>query len=210
MRHGIFFNIFYFSQISPVANLSCVHLYNNFGRTNKFDIAVEINNCVIKFFKKLIYVLKNLIKMSSDQFCSEELWNLNLTWFSDSPDFTPCFHKTVLVYLPCAFLWLLSPIEFRSNFVSKNRFIPWSWLTISKVVSTGLLGVLSLLELVRFSLLSKDQLNEVEIVGADFASSSVKLATFCFSILLVLLAKRAGKYLQIFSVWVADAKSIPS
>ena len=135
--------------------------------------------------------------MSSDQFCSEELWNVNLTWFSDSPDFTPCFHKTVLVYLPCAFLWLLSPIEFRSNFVSNNRFIPWSWLTICKIISTGLLAVLSLLELVRFSLLSNDQLNEVEIVGADFASSSVKLATFCFSILLVLLAKRAGKYLHI-------------
>ena len=130
-----------------------------------------------------------------NQFCSGELWNLNLTWFSDSPDFTPCFHKTVLVYLPCAFLLILSPIEIRSNFVSKNRFIPWSWLSICKIVSTGLLCLLSVFELVRFSLLSKDlELNEVEIVGADFASSSVKLATFLFSILLVFLAKRAGKY----------------
>ncbi len=59
-------------------------------------------------------------------------------------------------------------------------------------LTTGLLAILSILELVRFSLLKKDELLQAEIVGADFASSSVKLATYLLAIILVLSSKRAG------------------
>ncbi len=59
-------------------------------------------------------------------------------------------------------------------------------------MTTGLLAILSILELVRFSLLKKDELIEAEIVGADFASSSVKLATYLLAIILVLSSKRSG------------------
>ena len=29
-------------------------------------------------------------------FCVSPLWDLNVTWYTEDPDFTPCFHKTVL------------------------------------------------------------------------------------------------------------------
>jgi hypothetical protein len=36
--------------------------------------------------------------------CRSELWDLSLTWNTESPDFTPCFHATVLVYIPALVL----------------------------------------------------------------------------------------------------------
>ena len=29
-------------------------------------------------------------------YCVSDLWNTNLTWNTDDPDFTACFHKTIL------------------------------------------------------------------------------------------------------------------
>ena len=46
--------------------------------------------------------------MTNNTFCGgDPLWDINLTWYNDSPDFTTCFHQTVLVYIPSAYLLLL-------------------------------------------------------------------------------------------------------
>uniref|UniRef100_A0A669E2C3 Multidrug resistance-associated protein 1 n=1 Tax=Oreochromis niloticus TaxID=8128 RepID=A0A669E2C3_ORENI len=37
----------------------------------------------------------------------EEDWNR--TWYTDNPDFTQCFQNTVLVWLPCFYLWICAP-----------------------------------------------------------------------------------------------------
>uniref|UniRef100_A0A8U7P8D9 Multidrug resistance-associated protein 1 n=1 Tax=Corvus moneduloides TaxID=1196302 RepID=A0A8U7P8D9_CORMO len=41
-------------------------------------------------------------------------WDLhsdwNLTWHTEDPDFTPCFQNTVLVWIPCIYLWLCFPV----------------------------------------------------------------------------------------------------
>ncbi|NWX34145.1 MRP1 protein, partial [Notiomystis cincta] len=34
----------------------------------------------------------------------------NLTWHTEDPDFTPCFQNTVLVWIPCIYLWLCFPV----------------------------------------------------------------------------------------------------
>lgn len=62
--------------------------------------------------------------------------NVNLTWNTTSPDFTPCFEKTVLVWVPCIFLWVFSPMEVYYILNSKQKDIPWTWLNISKLVSS--------------------------------------------------------------------------
>lgn len=59
----------------------------------------------------------------------------NLTWYTDSPRFTPCFEETVLVWLPCSFLWIFSIIEIPKSYKSKFRRIPWGYLNIGKLVS---------------------------------------------------------------------------
>jgi hypothetical protein len=40
------------------------------------------------------------------------LWDMNLTWNTENPDFTSCFHVTVLTYIPAAVL-LLGKITYR-------------------------------------------------------------------------------------------------
>lgn len=39
-------------------------------------------------------------------FCNERFWDPELITHDVRPNFTPCFHQTALVYVPCAFLWL--------------------------------------------------------------------------------------------------------
>ena len=37
--------------------------------------------------------------------------DLNETWYTENPDFTPCFQQTVLVWIPSAFLWTAGTLE---------------------------------------------------------------------------------------------------
>ncbi|XP_054614670.1 multidrug resistance-associated protein 1 [Dunckerocampus dactyliophorus] len=52
--------------------------------------------------------------MGLDRFCSpdgsDHFWDWNRTWNTSNPDFTQCFQNTVLVWLPCLYLWLCAPI----------------------------------------------------------------------------------------------------
>nr|CAD7445717.1 unnamed protein product [Timema bartmani] len=66
---------------------------------------------------------------------ADVLQDANVTWNTDDPDLTPCFQRTLLIYLPCAFLWALSPLEVFYILNNKNGDIPWNWLNCSKMVS---------------------------------------------------------------------------
>ncbi|AWP18241.1 putative multidrug resistance-associated protein 1-like [Scophthalmus maximus] len=52
--------------------------------------------------------------MGLDKFCSldssDPFWDWNHTWYTENPDLTQCFQNTVLVWLPCLYLWICSPI----------------------------------------------------------------------------------------------------
>ncbi|XP_069726657.1 multidrug resistance-associated protein 1 isoform X2 [Phaenicophaeus curvirostris] len=50
--------------------------------------------------------------MATESFCGDHrpLWDWNLTWHTENPDFTECFQNTVLVWIPCIYLWLCFPV----------------------------------------------------------------------------------------------------
>ncbi|XP_040919381.1 multidrug resistance-associated protein 1 [Toxotes jaculatrix] len=52
--------------------------------------------------------------MGFDKFCSldssDPFWDWNRTWYATNPDLTQCFQNTVLVWLPCLYLWICAPI----------------------------------------------------------------------------------------------------
>ena len=62
------------------------------------------------------------------------LQDANQTWYTNNPDFSECFHQTVLVWIPCFFMWLLATYEIHCIKVSKDRDIPWSTINIAKTV----------------------------------------------------------------------------
>ncbi|XP_051994835.1 multidrug resistance-associated protein 1 isoform X4 [Xyrauchen texanus] len=51
--------------------------------------------------------------MGIDSFCSldgsDPFWDWNRTWKALNPDLTQCYQNTVLVWIPCLYLWLLAP-----------------------------------------------------------------------------------------------------
>lgn len=73
--------------------------------------------------------------------------NASLTWYTADPEFTKCFEKTILVWLPCLFLWVFSPIEVYYLLNSRRENIPWNWLNISKLGLTCLVIVVIVGEL---------------------------------------------------------------
>ena len=83
-------------------------------------------------------------------FCAFPLWNINLTWYpkyDQPPDFTPCNHKTILVYVPALLFYVLSQIEFsRSNVSNRANPIPWAWLNIIQLITKFLLCVSTIFE----------------------------------------------------------------
>ena len=77
------------------------------------------------------------------------LQDLNLTWYTDDPDLTPCFQQTVLVWAPCAFLWLFSFLELYYLRKSANKDVPWSFVNVSKLLVIGSLIVLTIVDLAK-------------------------------------------------------------
>jgi ATP-binding cassette subfamily C (CFTR/MRP) protein 1 len=74
--------------------------------------------------------------------------DVNTTWHSDNPDLTPCFQQTVLVYAPCAFLWIFSALEIYYIKNSGDRSIPKNFLNQSKLLLTAVITILTIVDLV--------------------------------------------------------------
>ncbi|XP_054260556.1 multidrug resistance-associated protein 1-like [Macrosteles quadrilineatus] len=84
--------------------------------------------------------------------CSSPFWDANLTWHSDVPDLTPCFEETVLVLLPGLFLLFLLPLDcwwIRQCFY---KDIPWSWLSLSKILVLALMMVVITIKFIHSAL----------------------------------------------------------
>ena len=111
-------------------------------------------------------------------FCRTPLWDTDLTWNTESPDFTPCFHKTVLVYAPALFILLFSPFELYFQRRSQCRNIPWGLVNIARLSAIFVLIVLSAVEFgLTFTSTNK-------LFVSDILAPIVKLFTLTFVLVL--------------------------
>ncbi|XP_071976750.1 multidrug resistance-associated protein 1-like isoform X2 [Engystomops pustulosus] len=71
-----------------------------------------------------------------ETFCSydgsERFWDANLTWYTENPDFTKCFQNTVLVWIPCIYLWFCFPFYFLYLHRNDQGYIRMSHLNKAK------------------------------------------------------------------------------
>ncbi|XP_023225674.1 multidrug resistance-associated protein 1-like [Centruroides sculpturatus] len=109
-------------------------------------------------------------------FCGSTFWDSQLTWNTSSPEFTSCFQKTVLVWMPCGFLWLFAPLETYYLLKSSARNIPWTWLSISKIIIICFLCILCLGDLAYSSIQTLHYLKNVP--SADYYVSFIRLVSF--------------------------------
>ncbi|CAH0555486.1 unnamed protein product [Brassicogethes aeneus] len=125
-----------------------------------------------------------------DLFCGSEFWNNSLTWYTDNPEFTKCFERTVLIWIPCVFLWTFALLEVYYITNSKKRNIPWNFLNVSKLVVTAALCVLTLTDLV--TTYKKFSNSEEPVPNVDIYTPVVKILSFGLSAALLLYNKKHG------------------
>ncbi len=87
------------------------------------------------------------LNSSDNSFCDDPLWDVDKIWNTDSPDFTTCFHQTVLLYVPAGLLYLFSPLSIWSCYKSKDREIPWTITNVTRITLNLLLIILPLIDL---------------------------------------------------------------
>ncbi|KOC70044.1 Multidrug resistance-associated protein 1 [Habropoda laboriosa] len=107
-------------------------------------------------------------------------------WNTDDPDVTECFQKTVLVWVPCTFLWLFSGIEIYYFLSSKRKNIPYTWLFISKQVLTVALILLSIIDLGKA--IHKSTYDKV--YNVDYYTPFIKIVTFALAGTLVIYNRK--------------------
>ncbi|CAI6346527.1 unnamed protein product [Macrosiphum euphorbiae] len=139
-----------------------------------------------------------------DRFCGSTFWDWNLSWNTTDPDVTPCFEKTFLVWAPCLFLWLFSPLEIYYLVNSKYRDIPWNWLNMVKVAGVSTLCIISTLDFVYAIILYS---SGMAVFSVDIYTPLIKLITFGFATVLIIANRIRGLRSSgiIFLFWLSMA-----
>jgi len=125
-----------------------------------------------------------------ESFCGSEFWNSSKTWDTDDPDFTECFHQTVLLWVPCGLIWLLAPYETYQILYSKARYIPWSFVNIPKLVINLMLIALSISS-VGYAIYQNENQGE-DVADVYYVSPCILAVTFALVLGLTLAGKKRG------------------
>ncbi|MGH0129637.1 UNVERIFIED_CONTAM: hypothetical protein FKN15_048342 [Acipenser sinensis] len=84
--------------------------------------------------------------MGLDGFCSldgsDPFWDWNRTWYTPNPDLTQCFQNTVLVWIPCIYLWVCAPLYCLYLHNHNRGYIRMSHLNRAKTVFGFLLWII--------------------------------------------------------------------
>jgi ATP-binding cassette, subfamily C (CFTR/MRP), member 1 len=116
------------------------------------------------------------------------LQNSTITWDSKDPDLTRCFMQTILVWVPCAFLWLFTPLEIFYIRNSTTANIPYSFWNIAKLFITSALIVLTIVDLGQAINLQSDGPEG----AVHFYTPVIKIASFILAAVLIYFNKKHG------------------
>ncbi|XP_064101349.1 multidrug resistance-associated protein 1-like [Macrobrachium nipponense] len=122
--------------------------------------------------------------------CGREFWNVTSAWESDLPDVGLCLERTLLIWIPCIFLWALSPFYISLLRRRGNLYMPWTKLFVAKTAVSVLLIAAGATELAwDFKLLSEGlspPLNE-------YLAPAMLLLTYSLQFLLLTMGRRHGE-----------------
>ncbi|KAM8934198.1 multidrug resistance-associated protein 1-like [Pelodytes ibericus] len=78
---------------------------------------------------------------------SEKFWDVNQTWNTDNPDFSQCFHNSVLFWIPCIYLFSCLPFYILYLRHHDHGYIRMSRLNKAKTCLSALLVLICYTEL---------------------------------------------------------------
>ncbi|XP_025103128.1 LOW QUALITY PROTEIN: multidrug resistance-associated protein 1-like [Pomacea canaliculata] len=118
------------------------------------------------------------------QFCADSFWNSSFYDFNGWPRLTDCFLNTVLVWVPCAFLWC--PLPFYLVVLARKGEVtplPVTWLSSAKTFSSMVLSMVALVSLIQDSKLLTDSGSDVPPVVTYLASVLRLVSYLCTAFL---------------------------
>ena len=145
--------------------------------------------------------IERRIKMEG--FCRYSFWNQTLVWNTTNPRLTDCFQDTVMIGIPCVFLWLLTPFWLlniyrrrRSQFPLPNRkFITLAFKILSLIILMGN---------VIFKLILRVEILE-RLYPSDMVGLSLLLVSYTFIGFLTVIERKLFIHtspLQFYFWWV--------
>ncbi|KAJ3614828.1 hypothetical protein NHX12_018398 [Muraenolepis orangiensis] len=140
-----------------------------------------------------------------DTFCKlsglDPLWDWNRTWYTANPDLTQCFQNTVLVWVPCVYLWLLAPFYCLHLYCHDNGRIRISCLCTTKMVLGFLLASFGLVEFF-YILLERSQ--EIQQHMVFLLSPIIRSMTVILALFIIQLERLRGcrSSVFLFLFWV--------
>nr|CAD7452939.1 unnamed protein product [Timema tahoe] len=163
---------------------------SNQGQCPKCSCFVYVDFRVLMFrlvdFRVLMF---RLVDFRVLMFRIVDFRDANLTWYTEHPDLTPCFQKTVLIWLPSALLWGLSPLEVFYILNSKNRDVPWNWRNVSKLVLTGFIMLLFAID---FGVAAHRSSQGYEVFPVDLLAPVIRVVTLALSAALQYYNRKKG------------------
>uniref|UniRef100_A0A8C5H3J6 ABC-type glutathione-S-conjugate transporter n=1 Tax=Gouania willdenowi TaxID=441366 RepID=A0A8C5H3J6_GOUWI len=125
----------------------------------------------------------------------------NRTWYTANPDLTQCFQNTVLVWVPCIYLWLLAPFYCLHLYCHDRGRILMSSLCTTKMVLGFLLASFGFVEFF-YILLERSQ--EIEQHMVFLLSPIIRSMTVILALCIIQLERIRGcrSSIFLFLFWV--------
>ncbi|XP_011611326.2 multidrug resistance-associated protein 1 [Takifugu rubripes] len=149
-----------------------------------------------------------------DAFCKlsglDPLWDWNRTWYTANPDLTRCFQNTVLVWVPCIYLWLLAPFYCLHLYCHDRGRIQMSGLCAAKMVLGFLLASFGFVEFFYILLERSQEIHQhmVFLLSPIIRSMTVVLA-LCIIELERVRGCRSSVFLFLFWVMAVLCSLVP-
>ncbi|KAG8337592.1 Canalicular multispecific organic anion transporter 1 [Homalodisca vitripennis] len=138
---------------------------------------------------------------AESSFCYSTFWDYATIWDTSNPDLSLCFEKTVLVWVPCLVLWLLSPVEICFILKSKCRDIPWAPLITAKLLLNLVLIGISGTNLVGSAI---QHFQGENVFPVDLWTPAIQTLTFILAFVLLIWDKVRGLHTSgvLFIFWL--------
>lgn len=124
-----------------------------------------------------------------EDFCGGPVWDLNLTWNTQQPDFTRCFKDTILVISVCGTLWSVAPFYFIGMMFMKSHSLERTKIYAGKLILAIMLAIMSFL---KFLVGVMDYLENPMPYVAQVVSPAIQTLTFVLVCVIIEAERRKG------------------
>ncbi|XP_068209834.1 multidrug resistance-associated protein 1-like isoform X2 [Palaemon carinicauda] len=122
--------------------------------------------------------------------CGREFWNVTSAWEADLPDVGLCLERTVLIWVPCIFLWVFSPFHLLMLRRKGHLYMRWTKLFSVKIVTGCMLVAAGITELAWAFVLSSQGMS---LPVNEYLAPVVLLLTYSLHLILVVMGRCHGE-----------------